>query len=485
MLALEVVVERPLDTWAGRSDLFHANRGNATREAHMPGSSEDRVATGLVVARSAGIRRGVREGGGQGHSSGRSPGPGTDRSVPYCGRGWRSTRGSPAYAVRPKPIRIQGLPACASYGGPGGVMKSVADRLAHYHEHGYVILDGALSPSEIDDLRTALQPYLELGMRGRNDFEGERTQRVYSLIGRGAPFERSAEHPMVMELLNELLLPNFLLTASQAICIHPGETPQPVHCDDQFCWLARPRPPLSVSHDLGTRRLQRENGGTLVIPGSHRWSDEEVAASIGPGDAFDEWQCQHRDGGTRRDAGWLIGRLFRHTLPRWRRNRSSALRRAFSHQYCEPWVRQQENFTLSIPQDRVKEMSPRLRQMLGYSIHPPFVGQIAGRHPEKALAADFQNSLIVDDAENRLAVRVSKSASWMKRSSDSVSAPRDTNRSANRWRTRLGLLAFGCVLAVVLIEAGAAGREPPGAYVGHARDARDLERGEHSRAVSR
>ena len=43
-------------------------------------------------------------------------------------------------------------------------------------------------------------------------------------------------------------------------------------------------------------------------------------------------------------------------------------------------------------------MSARLRGLLGYSIHPPFIGQIAGRHPEKALAEDFQNSLIADDA---------------------------------------------------------------------------------------
>jgi ectoine hydroxylase-related dioxygenase (phytanoyl-CoA dioxygenase family) len=278
-------------------------------------------------------------------------------------------------------------------------MSSIADRLAHYHEHGYVILDNALPPSEIDVLRTTLQPYLELGMRGRNDFEGERTQRVYSLVGRGAPFERTAEHPMVMALLNELLLPNYLLTASQAICIYPGETPQPVHCDDQFCWLARPRPPLSVSTIWALDDFDAENGGTLVIPGSHRWSDEEVSATIGSGDAFEEGSaCAEMGVPVEMPAGSLI--VFAGTLFHGGgQNRSSTPRRAFSHQYCEPWVRQQENFTLSIPRDRAKNMSPRLRQMLGYSIHPPFVGQIAGRHPEKALATDFQNSLIVDDAE--------------------------------------------------------------------------------------
>ncbi len=53
---------------------------------------------------------------------------------------------------------------------------------------------------------------------------------------------------------------------------------------------------------------------------------------------------------------------------------------------------------MSIPRERAKGMSPRLRQLLGYSIHPPFMGQVAGRHPEKALADDSVNSLVADDA---------------------------------------------------------------------------------------
>jgi len=51
-----------------------------------------------------------------------------------------------------------------------------------------------------------------------------------------------------------------------------------------------------------------------------------------------------------------------------------------------------------VPRERTREMSPRLRQLLGYAIHPPFMGQLAGRHPEKSLAPDYVNSLVADDA---------------------------------------------------------------------------------------
>jgi hypothetical protein len=53
---------------------------------------------------------------------------------------------------------------------------------------------------------------------------------------------------------------------------------------------------------------------------------------------------------------------------------------------------------ISVPRERAKAMSPRLQQLLGYSIHPPFMGQLAGRHPKKSLAEGYVNSLIADDA---------------------------------------------------------------------------------------
>ncbi|MGB0922503.1 MAG: hypothetical protein ACPG06_03440 [Alphaproteobacteria bacterium] len=35
--------------------------------------------------------------------------------------------------------------------------------------------------------------------------------------------------------------------------------------------------------------------------------------------------------------------------------------------------------------DVARELPERARQLLGYSIHPPFMGQVAGRHPQKYL----------------------------------------------------------------------------------------------------
>ena len=278
-------------------------------------------------------------------------------------------------------------------------MTSTARLLDQYHEQGFVILRDVLGASEIQALRAALQPYLDLDVRGRNNFEGERTQRVYSLVGRGKEFERTAEHPAVLALVDALLRPGYLLTASQAICIQPGETPQPVHFDDTFYTLPRPRPAVSVSTIWALDDFTAVGGATEVIPGSHVWDDDRVATAytVNP-DVPDDQSLVKRLTPVEIPAGSLV--FFAGTLlHRGGANRSASPRRAFSHQYCEPWARQQENFTVSVPRERARAMSPRLRQLLGYSIHPPFMGQLAGRHPEKALADDYVNSLVADDAE--------------------------------------------------------------------------------------
>lgn len=273
----------------------------------------------------------------------------------------------------------------------------LSDRLEAYEAQGYVILEGVLSPDEVEGLRDALRPYLGSGPHGRNVFEGTVSKRVYSLVGRGPVFERTAEHPTVLALVDRLLDPGYLLTASQAICLEPGETPQPVHFDDSFYPFPRPRKAISVSTIWAVDDFGAENGGTEVVPGSHRWSDDRVEATYRgdpslPADPALEAALVPIE----MPAGSCV--VFAGTLlHRGGANRSERTRSAFSHQYCEPWARQQENYFLSVPAERAARMSSRLQELLGYSIHGPFMGQVAGRHPKKSLEPGHRNSLEADD----------------------------------------------------------------------------------------
>ena len=39
---------------------------------------------------------------------------------------------------------------------------------------------------------------------------------------------------------------------------------------------------------------------------------------------------------------------------------------------------------MSVPFDKVQELPETIQSMIGYSIHPPFIGHVDGRHPLKA-----------------------------------------------------------------------------------------------------
>ncbi len=270
--------------------------------------------------------------------------------------------------------------------------------LSALRDDGYAILPALLDGEALDELRAALAPHLRERGAGRNNFEGYATERVYALVAKGEPFARLAEHPRVLALCDALLEPSYLLTASQAIRIYPGETPQPWHFDDAFYRIARPRPPVSVSTIWAIDAFTADNGATQLLRGSHRWDDatagravaalpasfvgEAARTPVAPPALPADLDAEVVDAVM--PAGSVI--VFLGTLiHRGGEHRAGAPRLAISHQYCQPWARQQENFTLAVPPAQARALSPRIRAMLGYSIHPPFMGHVGGVHPARLL----------------------------------------------------------------------------------------------------
>lgn len=179
------------------------------------------------------------------------------------------------------------------------------------------------------------------------------------------------EHPVILGLLDRVLQPNYLLSQLQMINILPGEAQQPIHYDDGFYPIARPRPAYGAATVWAIDEFTEDNGATVTIPGSHTWGDRV------PADADVQIPAVM-------PAGSVI--FFLGTL--WHgggENRSSSNRLAVTAQYCEPWCRPQENFSLSTSVERVKQCSEHMQRMLGYSIHPPFMGFVDGKHPKRLL----------------------------------------------------------------------------------------------------
>lgn len=274
----------------------------------------------------------------------------------------------------------------------------LTSHLARLHEDGFTIIEDFLPAPALAEIRRVLALYLDSNY-GRNDFEGLKTERVYTLVARARVFWDIVLDSRVLALCEQVLLPNFLLTASQAIRILPGETPQPMHSDDSFHMLPRPRPMISLSTIVAVDAFTEDNGATTILPGSHLWDDDQAGAQYAfqPGAREMQQELAHKAVPAVMPAGACL--VFAGTLLHGGgANTSSASRLAFSNQYCQPWARPQENFFLGVPVDVARQMPPRLQALLGYSIHPPFIGQMTASHPIKALAPDHENRVVTQAA---------------------------------------------------------------------------------------
>jgi ectoine hydroxylase-related dioxygenase (phytanoyl-CoA dioxygenase family) len=56
--------------------------------------------------------------------------------------------------------------------------------------------------------------------------------------------------------------------------------------------------------------------------------------------------------------------------------------------YAVSWLRPVENHVLAVPPSLAASLPERLQELLGYNIHPPFIGYVDGRHPRKLLEHD-------------------------------------------------------------------------------------------------
>ena len=256
---------------------------------------------------------------------------------------------------------------------------------------GYTVIDDFLQPAQLKSIK-ALLSRINGQFLGRNNFEGGKTERIYSLLAYDKVIQDIVEDSRIMAICEAFLEDNFLLTTSQSICIHPGETPQPWHADDVFYSIPRPRPMVGLSTVVAIDDFSAENGGTEIVPGSHLWSDEKIGGDYREGEnerdsAFAE-RMASQSIALEMPAGACV--VFAgNTLHRGGENKSNDPRQALSNQYCQPWARTIENFFLSVPRELVREMSPKLHSLLGYSVLSPFMGQVSGSHPLKTLEPGY------------------------------------------------------------------------------------------------
>ncbi len=270
--------------------------------------------------------------------------------------------------------------------------RSFAQWRTQFDKDGFVIFENVLSAREIEKIRVALSPLLAKNIRGRNDFEGLHSNRVYAMLAKSPIFAELVTHPLALAFVEADLGHDCLLSACLAINLQPGETAQPWHYDDSHFQWPRPRPSLGVSTFWAIDATTEANGATEILPESHIWGEVTFDGALTPEDfTRSAPNLMSGDPGARPDAVKAVmpaGSLMIAKGTLWHRggaNQSSAARLIITPQYCPGWTRQLENMALAVPPDVAKTLSVRAQELLGYSIHRPFMGYVDGMHPKRLL----------------------------------------------------------------------------------------------------
>ena len=249
--------------------------------------------------------------------------------------------------------------------------REVARRLV---DDGYVVVPGLMSAADVASAAMDLRRVLEAVPRGRNAFEGLSTQRIYALFAKTRMFDQAAIHPLVLEVLDQVL-GHYQLSAPVGISIGPGEQAQILHRDDAVYPLPQPGPTVVVNTMWPLDAFTDDNGATRFIPGSHRWEagrqpapdDKVETATLPPGSVMFYLGSLWHGGGANRTDRPRLGVIL---------------------EYAAAWLRPQENHCLAVPRSVVRQLPERLQELLGYNIYPPFLGYVDGTHPRKVLSAD-------------------------------------------------------------------------------------------------
>ena len=161
-----------------------------------------------------------------------------------------------------------------------------ADDIVEVNERdGGVIVDGWLSPELLRRFNAELDPWLDAhggtdsGSGPSDEFLGHRTRRLQGLAVKAPAFVDIMLDDRILGYAEAVLgpiSPTIILNDGEVIDVGPGESAQPMHRDDDAWNFANTGSPMIVNTIAALVDITPEMGGTLVVPGSHRWDLDRV-----------------------------------------------------------------------------------------------------------------------------------------------------------------------------------------------------------------
>jgi hypothetical protein len=243
--------------------------------------------------------------------------------------------------------------------------KDMGRMRADFVEWGYCLIEDGMSPEQCALMGTRLTDQAA-GERLAGIAQGSPYgQYVNTLVNKGACFARAIEQDpavvqagMVIEqLIDETLGAGWICHSFLANGADPGGRPQAIHIDQGglLPWMTREAPML-VNTMYIFEDVDDHNGGTVMIPGSHRvLAEAGLGGTVGPLPPSMSLEAR---------AGTVMlfdGRLLHGTGV----NRSQRQRFVATMAAIKPWMRQQENWVLSVRPEILASASQKLLHRMG------------------------------------------------------------------------------------------------------------------------
>ena len=281
-------------------------------------------------------------------------------------------------------------------------VENAEDKILEYLQRdGVVIVTEMFSRTHVEQVKQDLAPHFDSDVIDQSDFFPSTTQRATGLFAISRACVDLAMHPLFLAVANRLLTSVYtfylgtekntvrskpIISSTVGFRVNPGGRQQALHRD---CVDFHTRPcdwPMMIGCVTALTHTHKNNGATIVIPGSHLWEDENRMPSV-----EDAVPAELEPG----DATIFVGNLYHaggaNTTQDERRETVGIF-------MAKGFYRQAENQYLMVPPERCKDLhlSPAELRVLGYGISKPSCGFAKYKDPMESVFG------IIDDETVRL-----------------------------------------------------------------------------------
>ncbi|MGY8996106.1 MAG: phytanoyl-CoA dioxygenase family protein, partial [Alphaproteobacteria bacterium] len=197
-----------------------------------------------------------------------------------------------------------------------------------------------ITPDLADKIAAEFRPQLDAdGLKSRGIFNNNLTKRYDGALQTAPSSAELVDHEVALDVLDDILLPfasTYRISSLSAIEIMPGEKHQALHRDDTVYPIDIAGMELTVGVMWALSDFTEENGGTRIIPGSHRflrsWHLPDVSS----------WENTVMPKGS---VVFYLGSTWHGGGA----NQSNAPRMGLINTYCLGWLRPESNMYLKVP----------------------------------------------------------------------------------------------------------------------------------------